>query len=33
MAWIYGRIGGRTDYVPAADGEWMPESLVSPQQQ
>ena len=22
MAWTYGRIGGRTDYAPAADGEW-----------
>ena len=23
MAWTYGRIGGRTDYLPTADGEWM----------
>jgi nitroimidazol reductase NimA-like FMN-containing flavoprotein (pyridoxamine 5'-phosphate oxidase superfamily) len=22
MAWTYGRIGGRTDYAAAADGEW-----------
>ena len=23
MAWTYGRIGGRTDYVPTADGRWV----------
>ncbi|MBD0293158.1 MAG: pyridoxamine 5'-phosphate oxidase family protein [Jiangellaceae bacterium] len=22
MAWMYGRIGGRTDYFPTADGRW-----------
>lgn len=28
MAWMYGRIGGRTDYV-LSDGLWMPAHLVS----
>jgi hypothetical protein len=28
----YGRIGGRTDYVPTAAGEWMLAHVVSPQQ-